>query len=242
MSSRSHTAFGEEEVTGRWTMIQSIRLMIVGDHQLFRQCLASALNKYEKFSVIQLAANPSEAFHTLRVQQPDVVLIDIHLPNNGAIGLTRQISLELPQVKVLVLGLVETETEILKCVEAGASGYVLKEATVDDLRETIDLVIRGETTCSPKIAHHVFSRLSELAHEHWRGQWLESLPLTSRELQILQLIADGLSNRQIAKRLYLSLHTVKNHVHNILEKLQVRRRFQAVEYARAQQWLKKGYQ
>jgi DNA-binding NarL/FixJ family response regulator len=210
---------------------QTVRLVIVSDNQLFCQCLASVMVANGDFTVVGNATNPDEGFTEAKAQQPEVILIDIALPHNGAFELARQISLELPQVKVVILGVTVAEADILACVEAGASGYVGKDASLDDLIAAIRAVSRGETICSPQVAHSVFSRVAELASERHRRQRLDFANLTAREVEILQLIADGLSNKQIAQQLFLSLHTVKNHVHNILEKLKVRRRSEAARYA-----------
>jgi len=217
-------------------MSQTIRLMIVDDYPLFRECLASVLTERERFRVLDVVESRQDALHKIKEHQPDVVLVDQNLPNQMALELTRRITRHYSHVRVLILGLTETEEEILTYVEAGASGYVLKEASIDDLQVAIDLVVRGETVCSPRVVHSMFSRLAELARQ---SEEIESLALTPREMEILQLVAEGLSNKQIADRLFLSLHTVKRHVHNILEKLQVQHRLEAVEYAYKKRWLRK---
>jgi DNA-binding NarL/FixJ family response regulator len=211
--------------------------MIVDDHLLFRECLASMFAATERFTVHGLAEDAPTALEKARQHQPDVVLISLSLPHGAAFDLTKTITREWPDVKVLVLGLTEVESDILRCVESGAHGYVLKAMSLDDLKMAIELVMRGETVCSPQIAHLVFSRLATLARGYLPGGNHAWLKLTPREMEVLQLIAEGYSNKQIAHHLVLSLHTVKNHVHNILEKLQVRRRYEAVEHAYKREWL-----
>src|SRR5436305_8977574 len=138
---------------------------------------------------------------------------------------------------MLVLGSAEAGDEILTCLEAGARGYVLRDQTLDELKAAIERVARGETVVTPEAAHRLFRRLGELGRESRRHRQLEFLDLTARELEILGLIAQGLSNQAIADRLYLSVHTVKNHVHNMLERLGLTTRGEAVEYARTRGWL-----
>lgn len=221
-------------------MSQTFRLLIVNDNALFRECLASVLGQHEVYRTIEVAAEPEEAIAKLKSLQPHIVLVDVSFANKGALELTERINSESPQVKVVILGLKDSKADIIKCVEAGASGYLLKEESVEDLRKVIDRVPQGKTVCSPEVAYTLFARLTQLAHKQRWVEQVESMKLTARELEILQLVSQGLSNKQIAENLFLSLHTVKNHIHSILDKLQVRRRLDAVAYARQRRWLKGG--
>jgi two-component system response regulator DegU len=183
-----------------------------------------------------------EALKQIQEHLPDVILIDVHLPNTVALTLTQQLTQDFPHVRVLLLGVTEAETEIQAYVEVGVSGYVLKDTLFHELQSAIELVARGETMCSPHIAHAMFARLSELAQVSNRNVPCEPMILSDRELEILQLVAEGWSNRHIADHLCLSPYTVKNHVHNILKKLRVQRRLEAIKYAAERQWLKPGPQ
>jgi len=222
-------------------MHQTISLTVVADHKFFGECLVSVLRGCQDFSVCDLVRNETDVLHIVKRHPPDVILIDRHLTDQTAFKLTRHLSKHYPDIKVLIFGVTEAEPEIRECVEAGARGYVSKEASCSDLRQIIELVAQGETICSPHMVHALFSHLSELAREPWDGEAVEPVPLTARELEILYHISKGWSNHQIADHLYLSLHTVKNHVHNILKKLQVQRRLEAVEYANKRRWLSHRY-
>jgi two-component system response regulator DegU len=223
-------------------MPQPVSLIIVVDHRLFGECLASVLARCEPFAVLAVVQTAEEALKQMQEHQSDVILIDVRLPNTMGLTLTQQLTHDFPHVHVLLLGVTDDETEIQAYVEAGASGYVLKDTSFHELQSAIELVTRGETVCPPHIAHAMFARLSKLAQTPARSMLQEPMILSYRELEILQLIAEGWSNRQIADRLYLSPHTVKNHVHNILRKLRVQRRLEAIKYASERQWLKKGSQ
>jgi len=220
-------------------MIQSVSLIIVTDNRLFGECLASVLARCESFTILAVVQTAEEALQQIQEHQPDIILIDVHLPQTIVLTFTKQLTHDFPHVHVLLLGVTEAETEIQAYVEAGAGGYVLKNTPLHELQSVIELVTRGETMCSPHIAHAMFARLSELAQTSANGVTHEPVILSDRELEILQLIAEGWSNRQIAAHLYLSPHTVKNHVHNILKKLRVQRRLEAIKYASERQWLKK---
>jgi two-component system, NarL family, nitrate/nitrite response regulator NarL len=220
-------------------MSQHTRLMIVHHNRLFRECLASALDKLGGITIVNGGNCDRSVSENVSRHQPDVVLVGLDLPNEAAPEMTKQIAQECCETRVLILGITEGDPRILTCIENGAKGYVAKEASLEDLRTTIQLVMRGEAVCSPQVATSMFSRLAELARKRSRVDALSSLNLTFRELEVLRLVAQGLSNRQIADRLFVSLYTVKNHVHNILEKLRVQRRVDAVEIAYERNWLKR---
>jgi len=221
-------------------VIQSVSLIIVTDNRLFGECLASVLARCESFTVPAVVQTAEEALQQIQEHQSDIILIDVHLPHTMVLTLTQQLTRDFPHVRVLLLGVTEAETEIQAYVEAGAGGYVPKNTPFHELQSVIELVTRGETMCSPHIAHAMFARLSELAQTSANSVAHEPVILSDRELEILQLIAEGWSNRQIAEHLYLSPHTVKNHVHNILKKLRVQRRLEAIKYASERQWFKKN--
>lgn len=218
-------------------MVTPARIALVGEHQLFRDCLASALGAFESFEVVGQFDDLCKAGAEMDSAPPDVVLVDVGLPEEAILHSLESFTEAYTRTKVIALGLNEVERDVLKFIEAGASAYVLKESSVDELRRRIELALRGETICSAKVASSSFSRLAELARARRRAERLEGLELTPREMQILRFIADGLSNKEIAAELCLSFHTVKNHVHNILEKLKLRRRSQIVEYAYRKQWI-----
>jgi two-component system nitrate/nitrite response regulator NarL len=201
-------------------MSHTISLMIVEGHQLLGACLGSVLANMDQFMVFDVAHNKEEALNKVRERQPDVVLIDRDLPDEMALTLTAQLTRDFPRVRALIFGLGEVAADIREYVEAGARGYVLKDASIDNLRIAVESIARGETVCSPQITYSMFLRLAELAHQPIGGQTI----LTTREMEILQLISQGWSNKRIANHLFVSLYTIKNHVHNILKKLQVRRR------------------
>jgi DNA-binding NarL/FixJ family response regulator len=173
-------------------------LMIVDDYKLFGECLSFALSKFRQFTSINSIYSADEVLTNVYKSHPDVVLINANLPNKMAHKLTIELTRNFPKVKVLILGLTDLESDIREFVEAGARGYVLKEASLNDLKIAINLILRGETVCSPQMAYFMFSRLTELAHESSEDQVIDPVKLTFREIEILQLIAEGQSNKQIA--------------------------------------------
>ncbi|MCB0262684.1 MAG: response regulator transcription factor [Calditrichaeota bacterium] len=206
------------------------------DNRLFREGLVSMLNDHDDFLVTGSAANGNVALAEIEKTKPDIALIDIGMPEKDGIEVTQALHNDLPDVKVIILGMPDLSDEIMTCIEAGASGYVLKESSFDHLVETIRLAYRGETFCSPKMAASLFSRVAELVANKSPK---ESVKLTPREIEVISKIAEGLSNKEIAQNLSIETQTVKNHIHNILDKLQLHNRLEAVVYARERDLLKK---
>ncbi len=211
-----------------------IRLLIVDEVRLLCNVIASVMRNEPDIDVVGCATTHKEALTF--IDQSDVVLISSSLPDGGALALTTTIVKDYPSVKVIVMGLVETDVAILPYIEAGVAGYVLKDESVDQMLTTIRAAASGEALVSPSMAAALMLRLAELAEiAKSAGSEILTPPdahleLTAREREVLGLIAQGLSNQEIAERLTLELGTVKNHVHNILSKLHVSSRQQAVAY------------
>ncbi|HXO18911.1 MAG TPA: response regulator transcription factor [Thermoanaerobaculia bacterium] len=218
-------------------MLPALRVLVVDDHQLFRQCLSTALGK-RGAAEVRVAESAEEALATLDGWPPDVLLVGLDGGGAGALGLTRQVAARFGGVRVIVLGSQEVAREMAACLEVGARGSVFREQSLDELEAAIAAVAAGEIVCAPGVAHALFSRLGELGLERRRRERLEFLDLTPRELEILHLIAENLSNQEIAERLFLSVHTVKNHVHNMIERLGVENRSEAVRHAYHRGWFR----
>lgn len=208
-----------------------IRLTIVDGHHLFRECLASALTE-EGFRVIGVAAAVSDMLADLRPGGLDVLLLGVNGSWDGVADLIGEVRERCPEGKALVLGPRDVDSRILGCFEAGVRGYLFRDQSLGELRSSIVAVARGETVCPPRV-----SWLAGLGRTRRRRDRLDCLHLTPRELQILGLISDDLGNQEIARRLHLSVHTVKNHIHKILDTLGVESRRQAVRYAIEKGWL-----
>lgn len=204
--------------------------------RLFRECIAEA---FREDASLQIAPfdDDGDVIAQIAAIRPQLVLLNVEGREEEGLAIVGRLSREHPDLHLLVFGMEETHDSILRFIEAGAHGYVARTASIDDFREAILLASRGEMAASAEVAYAMFARLAELSKLRRRTGALESLVLTERELDILRLMAAGLSNRQIAMRLSLSYHTVKNHVQNIFRRLGVTRRIEAVEYARRQGWL-----
>ena len=217
-------------------MKHQIRVFIADDNRLLREGLSSMLVEIDDITVVGMAATGSQALDQIKKHIPDVALVDIGMPDKDGLDITQVLHNDLPAVRVIILGMPDLTDEIMACIEAGAAGYILKEATFEYLVESIRSVYRGESFCSPRMAASLFSRVAELAGERIPES---SIKLTPREVEVINKIADGLSNKEIAAQLYIEEQTVKNHVHNILDKLQLHNRLEAVLYARERKLLNK---
>jgi DNA-binding NarL/FixJ family response regulator len=216
-----------------------IRTLIVHDVCLIGDLLAKTLNDQEDIVVVGHVSTPEEALRSLNTGGCDVVLVNILLPEQGALNLTKTVAKKFDHVKLIVTGLLESKTAILQCLEMGAAGYVQQNDAVEDLLTTVRHVARGEALVSPQVAGVVIARLAELKRlaTELNGYQEISLQdqcteLTAREREILELVGRGYTNQQIADELIIGVGTVKNHVHNILEKLDVHTRKQAAMIAR----------
>jgi DNA-binding NarL/FixJ family response regulator len=218
-------------------MIPAVRLLIVHDQYLYRECLVAEFAATQRFPLLDTAGSAAEALAQVRRRLPHVVVADWHLPDKSVLGLTRDVTHEFPMVKVLILGLTETAPDVQECREAGAADYLRNDETFEHLLVRIEQVVRGQADHLPALACPPPCQRAELTGDG-PGDTSDPDVLTPREKQILRLIADGLSNQEIARRLCLSLHMVKNHVHNLLEKLAVDGRYSAVRYAYEKRWLR----
>jgi two-component system response regulator DevR len=215
-----------------------LKLVIADQHQLFRDCLAQVLGRENELEVVGQLASAQEALERAVRMSADVLLVGVEELGGAACGFVQRARELQPALKIVLLGSEETDDGVLDCLEAGARGYVVRNQPLAELRRALGVVASGQIACTPQVAGSLFSRLASLGRERRRREKLDFLTLTPRELEILRLIADGLSNQEIAGRLCLSVHTVKNHVHKILETIGVHNRWAAVRHAFERGWLK----
>lgn len=204
-----------------------IRLCVVSDSILFREGLVRILESHPGLRVIACAPTVQKLTSELAGPAPDVVLLDITTPDS--LRAIHAIVNALPGTKVVVLGVPENEANIIACAEAGAAGYVCREATVEELNQALEQANSGELRCSGRIAAALFRRIQRLAGDRLMQH---NISLTHRECEIMQLVDKGLTNKEIASYLTIEVATVKNHVHNILEKLGVHTRGEAAAILR----------
>jgi len=211
-----------------------IRVLIIHWNRLLREGLAFVLAQQQAITVVRAVTQASAILEDLERLRPDVIILDLCLPGREGLGEARMIRGVLPDARILIVGLTELESDVLACIEAGAAGYLPQEASLEDLLNNIQAVAKGEALCHPKVTGLLFSRVAEVGRKRELRQILHLPNLTRRELEIIALIEKGFSNKEIAVDLKIEVQTVKNHIHNILEKLQLDGRREAARYAREQ--------
>jgi DNA-binding NarL/FixJ family response regulator len=215
----------------------TLRILVVVGVRMYREGLSASLANRAGLAVVGCAGSSQEAIERATAAAPDVVIIDVG--THGSLDLIRQLRRSSPSARILAFAVEEDVAAIMECAEAGAAGYVTAEVSLNDLVQAVRGLARGELSCSPRIASSLFRRVAEPRAAELSGRF-RMKPLTIREGQVLSLIREGRSNKQIAMELAIAEPTVKNHVHNMLEKLGVRSRVQAVatlRTARATAWL-----
>jgi DNA-binding NarL/FixJ family response regulator len=208
-----------------------IRVLIADDQALFRRGLYVVLGTEDDIEVIAEAEDGEEAITKAEEMAPDVVLMDVRMPRVNGIEAARRIREVLPSTRILMLTVSDEEDDLYEAIKAGANGYLLKEISVEEVASAIHSVVQGQSLISPSMASKLLSEFNALARQAAEREQLPAPVLTARELEVLKLVARGMSNREVADQLYISENTVKNHVRNILEKLHLHSRMEAVMYA-----------
>lgn len=218
-------------------MSEPIRILLVDDHHLFLMGIDSILREQGDFEVVSHASNGWQAVEKAKQLKPDIILMDINMPLCNGINATRIIREELPQISILMLTVNDTDEDLFEAIKAGAQGYLLKNLTPDELVQHIRGAYRGEVTLSGVMAGKIFKFFREnktlIRKAEANGEKDKTTKhfLTPREIEILQYVIRGLTNREIAGELCISENTVKNHLRNVMEKLHIQNRVQAAAYA-----------
>ncbi|SFB79371.1 response regulator [Streptomyces aidingensis] len=211
---------------------EPVRVLVVDDHELFRRGLEIVLAQEKDIQVVGEAGDGAEAVEKAADLLPDIVLMDVRMPKRSGIEACTAIKEVAPSARIIMLTISDEEADLYDAIKAGATGYLLKEISTDEVTAAIRAVADGQSQISPSMAAKLLTEFKALIQRTGEEQRLVPAPkLTGRELEVLKLVATGKNNREIAKELFISENTVKNHVRNILEKLQLHSRMEAVVYA-----------
>ncbi|HET6229845.1 MAG TPA: response regulator transcription factor [Longimicrobiaceae bacterium] len=206
-----------------------ISVALIEDNRLVREGLAAMLERTEDFSVVAVASGAEPA--RLKEANPEVILLDVGLWDDDSLRLAQTLKEEYPQSRVIIMDLLPVHEDIIEFVNAGVSGFILKDATFDDLVSTIRSVVDGAHVLPPEMTSSLFSQIAREAVGRTGARALEAVRLTPREREVIDLISEGLSNKEIAARLGVASHTVKSHVRNVMEKLALHTRLQIAAFA-----------
>ncbi|HEX2196872.1 MAG TPA: response regulator transcription factor [Actinomycetota bacterium] len=216
---------------GKISNEDAIRVLIVDDHALFRRGLQMVLEGEADIDVVGEASDGHEAIERAEATTPDVVLMDVRMPKRSGIEATRTIKDTLPSTKILMLTISDEEADLYEAIKAGASGYLLKEISIEEVASAVRQVQAGQSLISPSMASKLLNEFAAMVKRRDERTQVPGPRLTERELEVLKLVAKGMNNRDIGSELFISENTVKNHVRNILEKLHLHSRMEAVVYA-----------
>jgi len=210
-----------------------IRVLLIEDNRFLREGIAAVLNDHGDFDVIARSED-GDALRQLKEigQTPDIVLLDLGLEKASSLKLMAEFREELPEAKIIAMDILPEQVDMIEFVKAGGSGFILKSAPFDDYVHTIKTVAGGGKVLPPLLTASLFTQILEAAIKSGTGIPDYALQLTSREREIVDLITEGLSNKEMAGRLHIATHTVKSHIHNILEKLALNSRLQIAAFAR----------
>jgi two-component system NarL family response regulator len=217
--------------SGAGLLVEPIRVLVVDDHALFRRGLQMVLEQEPDIDVVGEASDGAEAVQKAADTLPDIVLMDVRMPKRGGIDACTSIHETVPSAKIIMLTISDEEADLYDAIKAGAMGYLLKEISIEEVASAIRAVHGGQSLISPSMASKLLTEFASMIKRTDDRQQVPTPRLTDREMEVLKLVAKGLNNRDIAKELFISENTVKNHIRNILEKLQLHSRMEAVVYA-----------
>jgi DNA-binding NarL/FixJ family response regulator len=212
-------------------MGKTISLVLIDDNRLLREGLAGLIRKQPDFRILAASGNIDEALRKVREAKPRVVLLDFSLESHDSLRVTTTVRQEVPEARVIVMGLLPVQEDIAAFVRAGASGFVMKDASFDDFLRTIRAVADGANVLPPQLTGSLFGQITRQVASRGRAPVLEGVRLTERERQVIDLLGEGLSNKEIAARLHIAIHTTKSHVHNVLEKLALHTRLEVAAFS-----------
>jgi DNA-binding NarL/FixJ family response regulator len=214
-------------------MTATISLVIIEDNRLLREGIASLIREQSDFKVLVASADAEEAVQKVREASPRVVLLDLGLKNHDSLRLAGTVNREVPEARIVIMGLLPTQEDIAAFVKVGVAGFVMKDASLDDFLATIRRVAEGANVLPSQLTDSLFAQIVRKAVRSEKAQVSQGVRLTQRERQVIDLIGEGLSNKEIAKRLHIAVFTVKSHVHNILDKLALHTRLEVAAFTRA---------
>ena len=212
--------------------MKKIRILVVEDNRIMNDGITTLLNKQADMHVVSTIGSGNNILLKASQAKPHVILMDVGLKKLKESLVVELIKKNIPEAKLIGMGLLPLQADIVEFVEAGASGFILKNAAIREFLATIRSVVKGEKILPPSLTGSLFSHVAELALKKGKGKIVNAVRMTKRELEIIALIADGQSNKEIARQLSIATHTVKSHMHNIMEKLAIHTRLQIAKFTR----------
>jgi len=220
--------------------VSKIRVLLIEDNRLLREGITAMLNEQLDIRAVSSSGN-GDALEKAKKLKPQVVLLDLGLRSQNSLRIAELIKKDFPKAQIVVMDLMPAQSEVVEFVQAGVSGFILKDATIDDFLNTIRSVADGKKVLPPSLTDSLFSHIVEYAVQSGKADRLmKAVRLTRREHEVVDLIARGMSNKEIANELHIAVHTVKSHVHNTLEKLALHTRLELASFALTEGMVRKS--
>src|ERR1035437_974237 len=217
--------------------MKKIRLLLIEDNRLLRDGIFSILKAYRDIVIIAASGDGKNSLAKIQQLKPNIVLLDLGLRSQNSLHVVEIVKKEFPQAKIIVMDLAPVQADILQYVKAGANGFILKDASLNDFLITIRTVAKGSTVLPPLLVDSLFSQIVDHAVREGKSGLKDAIQMTTREREVIQFLGEGMSNREIGQKIRISTYTVKSHIHNIMEKLALHTRLEIANYSYTDQTL-----
>ncbi len=218
--------------------MKKIRLLLIEDNRLLRDGILSILKPHKDIIIIAASGNGKSTITKIRQLKPNVILLDLGLRSQNSLHVVEIVKKDFPDAKIIVMDLAPVQADILQYVKAGANGFILKDASLNDFLITIRTVADGSTVLPPLLVDSLFSQIVDHAVREGNSKLNEAVKMTKREREVIELLSNGLTNKEIAQKIHVSTYTVKSHIHNIMEKLALHTRLEIAKYSYTGETLK----
>lgn len=218
--------------------MKKIRLLLIEDNRLLRDGILSVLKPHRDITVITASGDGKSTLIKIKKLKPNVILLDLGLRSQNSLRVVEIVKKDFPEAKIIVMDLAPVQSDILQYVKAGANGFILKDASLNDFLITIRTVAEGSTVLPPLLIDSLFAQIVDHAVREGKTKLKESVRMTAREREVIVLLGEGLSNKEIAQKIHVSTYTVKSHIHNIMEKLALHTRLEIANYSYTGETLK----
>jgi DNA-binding NarL/FixJ family response regulator len=218
--------------------MRKIRLLLIEDNRLLRDGILSILKAHKDIIIIASSGDGKNSLPKIQQLKPNVVLLDLGLRSQNSLHVVEIVKKDFPEAKVIVMDLAPVQADILQYVKAGANGFILKDASLNDLLITIRTVAEGSTVLPPLLVDSLFSQIVDHAVREGKSRLKEAVRMTKREREVIEFLGEGMSNKEIGQKIHVSTYTIKSHIHNIMEKLALHTRLEIANYSYTDQTLK----
>jgi len=218
--------------------MKKIRILLIEDNRLLRDGLKAMLKKQEDMNVVETVGNGENILAIMGKYKPEVLLLDLGLRSRSSLNLVKLVKKNFPGSKIIAMDLIPLQADVFEFVEAGVSGFILKDATIADFLKTIRSVVKGIQVLPPNLTGSLFSQIVDHAVREGKPKLKKAVQMTKREREVIGLLSNGMSNKEIGQKIRISTYTVKSHIHNIMEKLALHKRLEIANYSYSAETLK----